>query len=222
MLRVLLVDDHALFLEGLSNFLLANDIEVVGTAHNIKEALAKTRALMPEVILMDIQMPDGGGIEATRLIKAYFPDAKVVMLTICQDDRHLFEAIKAGASGYLLKGLPKEQSLELLRGINTGQSPLSPGLATKVLAEFARLQQERDSAFDAIAGKTALLSEKQIGILKLVARGLTYKEIGEKMYISEAAVKYHMGEITRRLQLENRSQVIAFATQIGLSAHDSI
>ncbi|MBP2636547.1 MAG: vraR 2 [Firmicutes bacterium] len=216
-MRVLLVDDHALFMDGMKNLLTANDIEVIGTATNSREALDKTQELAPDVILMDVQMPDGDGITATRLIKADFPETKIVMLTVSQDDSHLFEAIKAGASGYLLKGLPKKQFLELLAGLNDGQSPLSPGLAAKVLAEFAKLQQERDLA-QQVANKTALLTSRQIDILKLVAQGLTYKEIGDQMNVSEATVKYHMGEITARLQLENRSQVIAFASEVGLTA----
>ena len=214
-MRVLLVDDHALFLDGLKNLLISNDIDVVGMAMNIQEALEKTQELMPEVILMDVQMPGGDGIEATRIIKEKFPQITIVMLTMSQDDNHLFQAVKGGASGYLLKGLPKEQFLELLTGLKNGQSPLSPGLASKVLNEFARLQREQDSV-NRVADKTALLSPRQVSILKLVAQGLTYKEIGDQVNISEAAIKYHMGEITQRLHLENRSQVIAFATEIGL------
>jgi len=214
-MRVLLVDDHALFLDGLKNLLISNDIDVVGMAMNIQEALEKTQELMPEVILMDVQMPGGDGIEATRIIKEKFPQITIVMLTMSQDDNHLFQAIKGGASGYLLKGLPKEQFLELLIGLNKGQSPLSPGLASKVLTEFSRLQREQDNV-NRVTDKTALLSPRQVAILKLVAQGLTYKEIGDQINISEAAIKYHMGEITQRLHLENRSQVIAFATEIGL------
>jgi len=165
---------------------------------------------------MDVQMPGGDGIEAARLIKAEWPETKIVMLTVSQDDKHLFEAIKAGASGYLLKGLPKEQFLALLTGLSQGESPLSPGLAAKVLTEFARLQQERDLA-DRAADKTSLLSSQQVEILKLVAQGLTYKEIGGTVYLSEASIKYHMGEIMNRLHLENRSQVVAFATELKLA-----
>ncbi len=216
-MRVLLVDDHPLFMDGLKDLLVANDIEVIGTATHLQDAILKARATRPEVILMDVQMPGDDGIAATRLIKAEFPEIKIVMLTVSQDDKHLFEAIKAGASGYLLKGLPKEQFLALLTGIKQGESPLSPGMAAKVLTEFARLQQERDLA-DRAADKTSLLSSQQVEILKLVAQGLTYKEIGGLVYLSEASIKYHMGEIMQRLHLENRSQVIAFAAELGLTA----
>lgn len=215
-MRVLLVDDHALFLEGLKNLLIANDIEVIGTAENIRDALRKATELQPEVILMDVQMPGGDGIKATRLIKDNFPKIKIVMLTVSQDDSHLFEAIKAGASGYLLKGLPKERFLELLRGMGKGESPLSPGLAAKVMAEFARLQRERENKD--VTDKTSLISTRQIEILRFVTQGLTYKEIGGKMNLSEVTIKYHMGEITHRLHLENRSQVIALASELGLTS----
>ena len=216
-MRVLLVDDHPLFMDGLKDLLIANDIEVIGTATHLQDAILKARATRPEVILMDVQMPGDDGIAATRLIKAEFPEIKIVMLTVSQDDKHLFEAIKAGASGYLLKGLPKEQFLALLSSIKQGESPLSPGMAAKVLTEFARLQQERDLA-DRAVDKTSLLSSQQVEILKLVAQGLTYKEIGGLVHLSEASIKYHMGEIMQRLHLENRSQVIAFAAELGLTA----
>lgn len=214
-MRVLLVDDHALFLEGLSNLLTAHDIEVVGTAMNGLEALRKAEELSPEVILMDVQMPGGGGVEATRLIKDRFPDIKIVMLTVSQDDTHLFDAIKAGASGYLLKGLGKEQFLEMLTGLANGEAPLSPSLAAKVLTEFARLGRRRETA-ELVTAKTSLLSLRQVEILKLVAHGLTYKEVGETIHLSQATVKYHMGEIMSQLHLENRSQVISYALQLGL------
>jgi DNA-binding NarL/FixJ family response regulator len=214
-MKVLLVDDNALFLEGLGNMLAANDIEVAGTARNGPEALRKAEELNPDVILMDVQMPGGGGIEATRLIKARLPGVKVVMLTVSQDDAHLFEAIKAGAAGYLLKGMAKEHFLQQLSGLAGGDTPLSPGLAAKILAEFARREAARE-AREEVAARTALLTPRQAEILGLVAGGLTYKEAGDKLGISEAAIKYHMGEITARLQLENKSQAIAFAARMGL------
>lgn len=214
-MRVLIADDNVLFLEGLSNMLAAADIDVVGMAADGSEAVNKAEELKPDVILMDVQMPSGG-IEATRRIKATLPDIKIVMLTVSQDDNDLFEAVKAGAAGYLLKGLAKEQFLELLSGIANGETPLSPGLAAKILAEFARREKEREAREAAIA-KISLLTPRHTEILEHVAGGLSYKEIGEKLGISAAAIKYHMGEITARLQLDNKQQVIAFAGKLGLT-----
>lgn len=215
-MRALLVDDNVLFLEGLGNMLAAAGIEVAGTATSGREALALAKALKPDVILMDVQMPGGDGIEATRLIKAMLPAVKVVMLTVSQDDANLFEAVKAGAAGYLLKGLSKEHFLKQLSGLATGEAPLSPGLAAKILAEFARRERERE-AEAAAAAKAQLLTPRHAEILRHLVNGLTYKEIGEKLGISESAVKYHMGEITARLQLDNKFQVIAFAGKLGLA-----
>jgi Response regulator containing a CheY-like receiver domain and an HTH DNA-binding domain len=215
-MRLLLVDDHVLFLEGLRNLLAASGMEVAGTASNGKDALAQVEILQPDVVLMDIQMPEPDGIATTRLIKARHPAVKIVMLTIAQDDQYLFEAIKAGASGYLLKGLEKERFLELLTGMANGESPLSPGLAAKIMAEFARRENERAAEENAATELSKQLTPRQSEILRLVAQGMTYKEIGDKLNISEAAVKYHMGEITSRLHLENRAQVVAYAAELGL------
>src|SRR5512142_524886 len=138
-MRVLLVDDHSLFLEGLRNLLTSEGIEVAGLACDGFEALSEARRLHPDVILMDIQMPRCDGVAATRLIKAEMPEIKIVMLTMSEEEDDLFEAIKSGASGYLLKRLDAERLFEYLDDLNSGQPPFSPGLAIKVLNEFARL-----------------------------------------------------------------------------------
>lgn len=212
--RALLVDDNVLFLEGLGNMLSAAGIEVIGLAASSREALAKAELLKPDVILMDIQMPGGDGIEATRRIKAKLPAVKVVMLTVSQDDVNLFEAIKAGAAGYLLKGFSKENFLVQLSGLATGEAPLAPGLATKILAEFARREHEREGTTE--EARAQLLTPRHVEILRRLVSGLTYKEIGESLGIGESAVKYHMNEITARLQLDNKFQVVAFAEKMGL------
>lgn len=214
-MRVLLADDNALLLEGLRNMLTAADIEVVGTAENGLVALNRAEELQPDVILMDIEMPVLNGIEATRRIKADFPAIKVIILTIYQDDSHLFEAIEAGAEGYLLKGLAKNQFLDLMEKMVTGESPLAPGLTAKVLTEFARREKERETREQANA-KTLLLTPRHLEILRHVASGLTYKEIGSLLGVSEAAIKYHMSEITSRLNLNNKSEVLSFAGKLGL------
>jgi len=221
-MRALLVDDHALMLEGLANLLTAHGIEVVGTASDGMEALAAARRCCPDVILMDIRMPRCNGLAATRLIKAEMPEMRIVMLTTSAEDDDLFEAIKSGASGYVLKSATGSQLVESLQELEEGTPPFSPGLAAKVLREFAR-QAGATSAPSGSAqtappatGGTGRLTERQVDVLKAVAAGLTYKEVGAKLALSERTVRYHMAEIMERLHLENRSQVIAYAGLLGL------
>ncbi len=214
-MKTLLVDDHPLFLDGLRNLLTLRGIEVVGTARDGFDALEKARTLRPEIILMDIQMPKLDGLAATRLIKAELPDIKIVMLTMSGEDQDLFEAIKSGACGYLLKTEDTDEFFSLLMGLTRGEVPLSPGLANRVLEEFARQTMERKSTRP-LEGKVEVLSARQIQVLTLVAQGLTYKEVGAKLYLAERTIKYHIGEIIERLHLENRSQAIRYARGIKL------
>ena len=215
-MKVLLVDDHAIFREGLASLLTAHHIQVVGEAHDGFDAFEKTRALRPDVLLMDIQMPRCDGLAATRLIKAEMPETKIVMLTMAEDDTSVFEAIKSGASGYLFKRASANEFLDLFADLEQGRAPFSPGLAAKILAEFARLSNAPTPRADnAPAENTHALTQRQIQVLTLVAQGKTYKEIGDTLGLTERTVKYHMGEILERLHLENRAQVIAYAAQHG-------
>jgi len=214
-MKTLLVDDHPLFLDGLKNLLTLRGIEVVGTARDGMEALEKARTLHPEIILMDIIMPNLDGLAATRLIKAELPDVKIVMLTMSAEDEDLFEAIKCGACGYLLKTLDVDEFFSLFLGMTRGEVPLSPGLAGQVLEEFARQAMESKSIKPS-EGKTEVLSARQIQVLTLVAQGLTYKEVGAKLCLAERTIKYHIGEIIERLHLENRSQAIQYARGMKL------
>ncbi|MGE5550122.1 MAG: histidine kinase N-terminal 7TM domain-containing protein [Bacteroidota bacterium] len=217
-MRVLLVDDHALFREGLQSLLATRGYQVVGTACDGVEALEKARALQPDVILMDIQMPRCNGLAATRLIKAEMPAVRIVILTMSEDDEHLFEAIKSGASGYLLKNLGADALFDLLAGLARGEAPLSPGLAAKVLHEFARQRDTSAPTTETDANREEVeLTPRQAEILALVSRGLTYKEVGASLYLSERTIKYHMGEIVERLHLKNRHEVLAYAKRMGLA-----
>lgn len=227
-MKVLLVDDHPLFLDGLKHLLTARGagsgagcgVEVVGTARDGLEALDKARTLHPEVILMDIQMPRLDGLAALRLIKAEFPDIKIVMLTMSDVDDDLFEAIKSGACGYLLKTQDTDDFYALLEGLAHGEAVLSRGLAARLLREYGRLANTDRADDQAPDGQPEDLTTRQMEVLALVAQGLTYKEVGAKLCLSERTVKYHMGEIIQRLHLESRAQAMLHARRMGLVKGD--
>lgn len=214
-LRVLLVDDHPLFLDGLKNLLTSRGVEVVGKARDGLEALDKARTLTPDLVLMDIHMPRCDGVAATRLIKAERPGIRIVMLTMSAEDEDLFAAIKSGARGYLLKTLDTEEFFALFHSLAHGEVAFSPGLAARVLQEFAREGQEGSLAAKSPAAGAAL-SPRQVEVLTLVSQGMTYKEAAARLGLSERTIKYHMGEIMDRLHLENRAEVLAYARAAGL------
>ncbi len=218
-MRVLLADDHPLFLEGLRNVLAGRGVNVVGTANDGIQALEQTRALRPDVVLMDIRMPRCNGLDATRLIKAEMPDVKIVILTMSEEDEDLFEAIKSGASGYLPKSLTPEEFMELVIGVLEGEPAIPRRLAARIINEFAQPEarpREQPGAGLATSSDSRTLTRRQIEVLQMVAQGFTYKEIAAALNITERTVEYHMGEILNRLHLQNRAQVIAYATRAGL------
>ena len=215
-MKILLVDDHALFSESLQNLLTLHGYQVVGTAGDGLEALEEARRLHPDIILMDIEMPGCDGLTATRLIKAEMPDIKIVMLTVAQQDEVLFESLKSGASGYLLKSSPGSQLMQNIDQLAEGQIPLSPGLADKILEEFARMGRQLESTPEQVE-ETPDLTARQREILTLIVHGMTYEEMGKTLCLSERTIRYHMQEIIQRLHLENRSQVIAYAARMGLT-----
>jgi DNA-binding NarL/FixJ family response regulator len=210
--RVLIVDDHPLFAEGLKNLLTERGIDVVGLAHDGHEALTRARALRPDVVLMDVTMPRLDGVEATRTLKAVFPEVTVLMLTQADDDDHLFAAVAAGAAGYVLKSEPTETFLRLLEGATRGEAAISPTLAGRLLHEFARLA----AAAQPEGTLDDLLTPRQLEVLRLVADGLLYKQVAARIGVSERAVKYHMGEILGRLHVHDRAEAVAYARRLGL------
>jgi DNA-binding NarL/FixJ family response regulator len=210
----LLVDDHALFRQSLRMLLVTSGHEVVGMAADGMEALQQARALHPGLILMDIEMPVCDGLTATRLIKAEMPEVKIAMLTVSASDQHLFEAIKSGASGYLLKSESADRFLEMIDQVASGGAALPPDLAARLLDEFARLARRAETPPDAPPDN---LTPHQTEILTLVSQGSTYAQISEALCLSEATVRYHMTQIMDRLHLENRAQVIAYAGRQGLN-----
>lgn len=220
-MKVLLVDDNRLMLEGLQNLLEAHDIEVAGLASDGRQSIDLARELKPDVILMDIRMPVCDGLAATRAIKADMPDVKIIILTTSSDDEDLFEAIKSGASGYLLKSMDTNELLEAMDQVRQGTPPFSPGLATKLLNEFARTRHPQRPASSRPSAETEkpafgdMLNSRQIEVLQMVADGLSYKEVGAKLHLSSRTIKYHMAEIMNRLHLENHAQLLAYAGQMG-------
>jgi len=214
-MKVLLVDDHPLFLEGLQNLLRARAIEVVGTAQDGREALTQTRLLRPDVVLMDIHMPRCDGLEATRMIKREMPEVQIVILTMSAEDQYLFEAIKGGASGYLLKSLHADQFFELLSGLGRGEAPMTRDLAAKILTEFANQAHAQSSSATAQEAPDSL-TERQLEVLQLMAQGQTNQEIADGMFITERTVKHHISEILQKLHLRNRVQIVAYAVRTGM------
>lgn len=233
-MNVLIADDHPLMVEGLCSLLAAHGIRVIGTANNGQGAVTQTLQLEPDLILMDIRMPGCDGLAATRMIKARRPEQKIVMLTTSAEDDDLFEAIRSGACGYLLKSTGGPALIEALHGLEEDIPPFSPGLAMRVLRLFTHLAEEKAEgpAKDEIEEKNAIeekkgesgtlvrLTERQAEVLRLVASGLTYKEVGVKLSLSERTVRYHMGEIMNLLHAEHRSQVIAYAGKLGLDCQE--
>src|SRR5438067_615733 len=209
-LRVLIVDDHALFRRGLQMVLASEpDIEVVGEASDGAEAVEKAKALKPNVVLMDVRMPKRSGIEAAGDIRDQLPDSKILMLTMSDEEADLYEAIKAGASGYLLKEISIEEVPDAIRSVWSGQSRISPSMASKLLSEFAAMSQ-RTGDSKQVAAK---LTEREMQVLRLVAQGLNNKDIAEKLFISENTVKNHIRNILDKLHLHSRMEAVVYAVK---------
>jgi DNA-binding NarL/FixJ family response regulator len=212
--RVLLADDHALFRAGIASLLRAWEMDVVGQAADGIEAIDLTRRLRPDLVLMDVGMSPCNGLEATRVIKTELPDVKVIIVTVSEDDQDLFEAVKSGAEGYLLKGMSEEELSSTLEKISAGEPALSPALAVKILDEFARMGREGAGK---ASGPEDELTDREREVLRLVADGATNREIGSQLYISENTVSFHMKNILAKLHLKNRAQAAAFAIRAGLA-----
>lgn len=208
-MRVLLVDDHALFRDGVASLLRTWGLEVVGEAADGWEAVEKARALSPDLILMDINMPKCNGLQATRLIKTELPTTSIVMLTVSEDEQDLFEAVKSGAAGYILKEVDGEEFGHLIMGISRGQVPMSRGLANKILREFVHGKGKDKHPSEH-------LTDREGEVLRLLTTGATNREIAASLHISENTVNYHMKNILAKLHLRNRAQVVAYAVREGL------
>jgi DNA-binding NarL/FixJ family response regulator len=205
----MLVDDQALVRNGIASLLRARGHDVVAEASNGREALDIVGSASPDLVIMDIRMPEIGGLEATRLIKTKHPDIKIVMLTVSDDEQDLFEAVKSGAQGYLLKDLEADRFFDALDATQRGEAVLPTRLAGRLLDEF-RAQARKVGEAQEGSGPLSVREEE---VLDLVAQGLTNREAAERLYISENTVKYHMKNILDKLHLQNRAQVISWAAR---------
>jgi two-component system NarL family response regulator len=214
-IRTMIVDDHALFRRGLEMVLEEEpDIELVGQAGDGAEAVETAAEALPDIVLMDIRMPRSSGIEACRAMKAAAPSTKIVILTISDEEADLFEAIRAGASGYLLKDIPLDEVADTVRAVHGGQSLINPSMAAKLLTEFATLARHDDDEEERAEELPApRLTEREMQVLKLVARGMNNRDIAKELFISENTVKNHVRNILEKLQIHSRMEAVMVAVR---------
>ena len=205
--RVLVVDDQELFRRGLTMLLASEDgIDVVGEAGDGVEGTTLAESVAPDVVLLDVRMPRRSGIEACLAIKASVPSAKIIMLTVSDEEADLYEAVKSGAAGYLLKDSSIEEVAQAVRVVNEGQSLISPSMAVKLIDEFKQMSKpEREQ------GPTLRLTERELEVLRLVAKGLNNREVAKQLFISENTVKNHVRNILEKLQLHSRMEAVMYA-----------
>jgi DNA-binding NarL/FixJ family response regulator len=214
-IRVLLADDQALFREGLHTLLSVHpDLEVVGEAANGEEAVALAASQRADVVLMDVRMPVLDGVAATRRLHAAQPDCRVIMLTTFDDDEYVFEGLRAGAVGYLLKDVPSARLVEAIRAAARGETFLQPSIAAKVVAELTRLADR--PAAPAAASLAEPLTEREVEILRLMAEGASNKEIAARLFLAEGTVKNHVTNILAKLGVPGRLQAVNRARELGL------
>lgn len=211
-MRILIADDHSLFRDGLRSLLGAQGHEVVAEAKNGREAVELTQQIKPDLVLMDVSMPELDGISATRQLTALMPDVKVVILTASEEDANLFDAIKAGASGYLLKNLEADDFFALLDRASAGEPALTPALAKRLLQEFAKPPQKE------VAGEEGELTPREREVLELMVEGVTSnRKLAKRLNLSENTVKFHVRNILDKLRLHDRAQVVGYALRKKIS-----
>ena len=210
-IRILIVDDHTMVRDGLNTMLSRQrDFAVVGEASNGREAIEMAQDTSPDVILMDLRMPEVSGVEAMRTIGNRDPEVRFIVLTTFDTDEYIFDAIEAGAKGYMLKDASREELFNAVRAVYRGESQIEPGVAAKVLSRFQELsrhgpEHDRES-----------LSEREIEVLQLIARGSANKQIAGELLISESTVKTHVGNIFRKLNVSHRTEAVTQALQRGI------
>ncbi|MBW3084826.1 Transcriptional regulatory protein LiaR [Austwickia sp. TVS 96-490-7B] len=213
--RVLLVDDQTLFRSAVAALINGqDDFEVAGEAANGLDGIEQARALRPDLVVMDLEMPVMDGVEAARILRDQMPAVKVIMLTVCEQDDKLFEAIRLGVHGYLLKDLRPEQLFDMLRSVMRDETPVSPALVGRLLVELR--EGGRSPHAPAVAATDPGLSHRELEIMRLVADGLTNKEIGARLSITEGTVKNHVHNALQKLGMDNRIQAAAYIVRQGL------
>ena len=220
MIRILLVDDQKLIRQGIQTLLgMEPDLEVVGCADNGREALAAVERLQPDVVLMDVRMAELDGVAATRILTQRFPRIGVIILTTFDDDEYVFEGLKAGARGYLLKDVSSDDIAAAVRTVAAGQALIQPSITRKVVAEFSRLAGSAGSALSAATDQTSLLqplTERERDVLRGLAHGLSNREIADKLVITEGTVKNHVSNILAKLDVRDRTQAVLKAQSLHL------
>lgn len=206
----MIADDHPLYAEGLKNLLSSNNFEVSRVVDNGEKAVETALQEKPDVVFMDIEMPVLSGIEATRQIKEKLADTKIIILTSFEEGDSLIKAIKAGASGYLLKSLDGEELVRSLRELDKGKNPFSPGLEEYLLDEIRKKENNEEKAEEV----TDVLSDTQVEVIRLLIKGFTYQQIGEKIFLSERTIKYHIEQIKERTGLKTQGQLIAYGKEM--------
>jgi two-component system NarL family response regulator len=213
-IKVLIVDDHRVVREGLSAILQSKEtIQVLGEAQDGQEAVEKARSLLPDVILMDVSMPKMTGVEATRIIKREFPHIGIIALTMYEEQQYIFDLVRGGATGYLLKDSDSDQIVKAIQSVYRGESLIHPAVASKILAEFSLLAQKKGKKSGWVEHD---LTEREITVLRLVADGKTNKEIANSLDLSEKTVKNHVRNIFHKLQVYDRTQAAILAIRKGL------
>ena len=211
-IRVLIADDQALFRRGLYVVLgTEENIEVVAEAEDGEQAIAKAEEMAPDVVLMDVRMPRVNGIEAASRIRETLPSTKILMLTVSDEEDDLYEAIKAGANGYLLKEISVEEVASAIRAVVQGQSLISPSMASKLLNEFNSLARQAADRREQLPAP--VLTARELEVLKLVARGMSNRDVADQLYISENTVRNHMANILEKLQLHSRTEAVMYAVR---------
>ncbi len=217
MIRVLIAEDQELIRQSLE-IMLSNkpDIEIVGTAENGREAIRMTRSLRPEVILMDIRMPELDGVQCIQIIKENYPDIKIIVLTTFDDDEYVFNALKNGASGYLLKGISIGELVEAIRTVAKGGALINPNIAAKVFRFFSQMAHA-DYIIKVNESATADLNKNELKIIQMIGLGMSNKEITDKLKFSEGTVRNYISSVLSKLELRDRTQIAIYAVQSGLS-----